>query len=468
VNSSGSASEWTLPDALGVVRGDVVALTGAGGKTTALFCLARALAAREWRVVVTVTTHLGREQSALAPHHLVWESTGDVNARLGAALAASPIVLVTGPPVEGGLRWGGVTADWVAAAAGAPGVDALLVEADGARGLSFKAPSPHEPVVPPCTTLLVPVAAVDALDRPLVEGAHRPEQVARLTGLGMADPVTAPLMAAVLAHPQGGLKGRPPDARVRVLINKTEGRAAMTAGREIADRVLAAGGPAAQAVEAVVLAAVATDRPVREVRRRVAAVVLAAGRSLRMEGDIPKLLLPWDGVPVIRRVVETAAACPALAGPPHVVVGAYADEVVRALAGTGARIVHNPDHAEGEMLSSLQAGVRALPARIAACLVLLGDQPWLACEVIEAVLAGYAAAPAGLVAPAYRGRRGHPVLIDRRYWPQLLALPRGAAPRDLLARYRDEILVAPVATDAILRDMDTWQEYQRALAAWRR
>ena len=250
----GSVSGWTLPDALGIVRGDVVALTGAGGKTTTLFALARALAAGDRRVVVTVTTHLGREQSGLAPHHLVWEGAGDAGSQLQTALAASPIVLVTGPPVEGGLRWGGMAAGWVAAAAATPGVDVVLVEADGARGLSFKAPAPHEPVVPPCTTLLVPVAAVDAIGRPLAEVAHRPEQVTRLAGPGMADPVTAALMATVLAHPQGGLKGRPAGARVRVLINKAEDRAGLAAGREIADQMLAAGGPAAEAIEAVVLA----------------------------------------------------------------------------------------------------------------------------------------------------------------------------------------------------------------------
>jgi CTP:molybdopterin cytidylyltransferase MocA len=60
------------------------------------------------------------------------------------------------------------------------------------------------------------------------------------------------------------------------------------------------------------------------------------------------------------------------------------------------------------------------------------------------------------------------VLIDRRYWSELLALPRGSAPRDLLARQQDQVLTIPVGTDAILRDMDTWEEYQRALAAWRR
>jgi molybdenum cofactor cytidylyltransferase len=468
MTSFDTAPEWTLPDALAVTRGDVVSLVGAGGKTTLLFQLAHALAATGWRVVVTVTTHLGREQSDLAPHHLVCEGAGGASAQVRAALDQYPIVLVTGGPVEGGQRWGGVHREWVAEAARMPEVDAVLVEADGARGLSLKAPAPYEPVLPPCTTLLVPVAAVDAVGRPVAEVSHRPEQVARLTGLGPADAVTAQAVAAVLSDPEGGLKGKPAGARVRVVINKVESAADLAVGRQIAERALAADGPEGAAIEAVILAAARTERPVREVRRRVAPIVLAAGQSLRMRGETPKLLLPWDGVPVIRRVVETAAACAGLAGPPRVVVGAYADEVTQALGGTGVRIVHNPAYEAGEMLSSLQVGVRELRDGISACLVLLGDQPWLACEVVEAVLAAYAGRATGLVAPAHGGRRGHPVLIDRCYWPELLALPRGSAPRDLLARYHGKMLAVPVETDGIVRDMDTWEEYQQALAAWRR
>jgi molybdenum cofactor cytidylyltransferase len=464
---SGPAPGWTLPDALEVARGDVVSLVGAGGKTTVLFQLGRALTAKGWRVVTTVTTHLGRDQSDLAPHHVVRQGTEDVGPELRAALDRWSMVLVTGRPVEDGHRWGGVDPEWVAEAARMPGVDAMLVEADGARGLSLKAPAAYEPVIPACTTLLVPMAAVDAVGRPLTEAAHRPEQVARLTALEPSDRVTPRAVATVLSAPQGALKGRPAGARVRVVINKVESPAELATGRAIAEGVLAAASPEAEAIEAVILGAARTMRPVREVRRRVAPIVLAAGQSLRMAGATPKLLLPWDGMPVIRRVVETPAGCRGLVGPPRVVVGAHADEVTQALDGTGARIIHNPDYVDGEMLSSLQVGVRSLGDGISACVVLLGDQPWLACEVVEAVLAGYAGRAVGLVAPAHGGRRGHPVLIDRRYWAELLALPRGSAPRDLLAHQQDKVLTVPVETDAILRDMDTWEDYQQALAAWR-
>jgi molybdenum cofactor cytidylyltransferase len=450
---------------MGIVRGDIVALVGAGGKTTTLISLAQALVGRNWRVVATVTTHLGREQSALFPHHLIWEGPGNHTTMLEQAFESAQIVLVTGPPIEGGRRWDGILPEQVAAVANVQGVDTVLVEADGARGRAFKAPAPHEPVIPACTTLLVPTAAVDGVGQPLAEVAHRPKQVAQLTGLGLDDQVTAAAVATTLAHAEGGLKGRPPLARVRALVNKMDSPDALTIGREIAEGILSTSG-AAEVIEGVVLGAVGTRQPVREVRRRVASVILAAGRSLRMEGQVPKLLLPWNDTPVIRQVVATVGNCRGLARHTHVVVGAHADEISEALTGSGTRIVFNPDYAAGEMLSSLQAGVRSLPEGISACLVLLGDQPWLACEVIEATLAGYAGSPVRLVAPVYQGRRGHPVLIDRCYWTELLALPHGSAPRALLERHRKDTLMVPVETDAILGDMDTQEAYSRALIKW--
>lgn len=438
-----------------------MAFVGAGGKSTAMFRLAEALAAGSgagWRVVSTTTTHLGREQSALAPHHLILEDPGEQPAGLASALNSCSHVLVTGPLVEDGTRWGGVSPEWVEQVTVLPQVDAVLVEADGARCLPFKAPAEHEPVVPDSTTLLVPMVGVEAIGRVVRVAAHRPERVCALTGLSPEDAVTPQAVAAVLAHPAGGLKGRPAGARARALINQVETPEQLAAAREISASLLETPG---RPFEAVVIGAVGTSSPVLEVRRPVAAVVLAAGRSLRMPGETSKLLFPWEDTTVIRRVVETLSGCPVR--PLLVVTGYEADRVSQELAGAPAQMVHNPDYAAGEMLSSLQAGIRALTPEVSGCLVVLGDQPWLEPAVVEAVLEGYAAGPAGIVAPAFGGRRGHPVLIDRRHWPELLALEPGQAPRELLQRHPADVRLVDVESDSVLRDMDTWEEYQEAV-----
>lgn len=439
-----------------------------------MFRLASALADRGWRVVCTTTTHLGREESSLAPHHL-WSQDAPLSAReLLAELETARHLLVTGPRIEGGERWAGVSPDWVAQTASLAPVDAILVEADGARDLPFKAPALHEPVVPPATTLLIPVVGVDAVGRAIADGAHRPEQVAALLGVRPADRLTPEAIASVLVHPAGGLKARPADARVRVLINKVETQSDMISAREIAQYLLYKDGrggickaltPGEQVsegepVSAVVIGAMQSRSPVREVRRRVAAVVLAAGRSTRMAGDSPKQLLPWNDTTVIGQVVETLSCC--RLSPLLLVLGHRAKEIRQALAGTRAQFVDNPDYAEGEMLSSLQTGVRALNETVSGCLVLLADQPWLEAGLVERLLDAYAAGPSGIIAPAYQGKRGHPVLIDRRHWAEMLALGQNLAPRHLLQRHPADICLVPVETDSILDDMDTTEAYHRA------
>ncbi len=447
-----SPNPWTLATALEIRRGDVVALVGGGGKTSTLFRLGRELAAGGWQVLLTTTTHIGRLESALAPHHLVVHAADPAGDHPPAAGGWSPL-LVTAPPTENGSKWGGVPPDWIARWQ----ADAVLVEADGAKGHPFKAPAPHEPVVPACTTLLVPVVGVDAVGQTVEEASHRPACVSAITGLAGADRLTPEAMATVLGHPSGGLKGIPAAARVSVLINKVQSRSDLAAAREIARLLLRPG----TGVRSVVLAAVAADAPVLEVHRRVAAVVLAAGQSVRMGGEVPKQLLLWGGKPLVRQVVDVVAGLPL--DPLLVVTGHQAGAVAESLSGTRAELVHNPAYAAGEMISSLQAAVRTLSVEVSGCLVVLCDQPWLDAAVVRAVLEGYAAGPHGLVAPTFGGRRGHPVLIDGRHWAELLAMGPGLSPRDLIGRHLDDLLLRPVETESILQDLDTWDDYQQAL-----
>jgi probable selenium-dependent hydroxylase accessory protein YqeC len=98
----------------------------------------------------------------------------------------------------------------------------VLVEADGSRGLPFKAPADHEPVIPSSATLVVVVVGIDALGRPIGETAHRAERVLALTGRSVDDPVTPEDIVAVVAHPDGGRKNVPYGARLALALTKVE------------------------------------------------------------------------------------------------------------------------------------------------------------------------------------------------------------------------------------------------------
>jgi len=90
----------------------------------------------------------------------------------------------------------------------------------------------------------------------------------------------------------------------------------------------------------------------------------------------------------------------------------------------------------------------------------LGDQPRVQPRVIGKLLAAYFEGRGEIVVPSYQMRRGHPILVDRRYWQEILALPPEGAPRDVINAYADRIAYVEVDTDSVLRDVDTPDDYR--------
>jgi molybdenum cofactor cytidylyltransferase len=252
----------TLAEALGIVHDDVVALVGGGGKTTAMFRLAREIAERGEQALTTTTTHIFGEQIALAPAHVgAADATPE---RLRAALATHRNVLVVGSTDAVTGRAAGISAELFSRLrAWCPQV-CLLNEADGSRGRPFKAPARHEPATPGETTVVVPIVGADVFGAPLdAERVHRPELVSALSGASMGAPVTPEIVARVLSHPEGGLKNVPAGARVVMLINKVEMLADREPAHQTAERLLRE-----RAIESVVLAALGADKAVLEVLTR--------------------------------------------------------------------------------------------------------------------------------------------------------------------------------------------------------
>jgi molybdenum cofactor cytidylyltransferase len=252
----------SLAGALGLKRDEVVALVGGGGKSAAMFRLAREVGEGGGRAITTTTTHIFASQIGLAPAHLL--DTGLTRERLQAALDRHHHVLVTGPTNPETKRAAGISLErfrelraWCPDAC-------LLNEADGSRMRPFNAPAEHEPVIPLETTLVVPVVGADVFGKPLDgDHVHRPELVSALSGAPLGTPVTAAIVAHVLAHPEGGRKGVPSGARIVVVVNKVENLPDPTPARETAARLLRE-----PAIEAVLLTALRDENPVREVCTR--------------------------------------------------------------------------------------------------------------------------------------------------------------------------------------------------------
>lgn len=184
---------------------------------------------------------------------------------------------------------------------------------------------------------------------------------------------------------------------------------------------------------------------------RVAAVVLAAGRSTRM-GDANKLLTPIDGAPMIARVVDAALA--SRAEPVVVVTGHDAERVCAAIAGRDIQQAHAARAFRG-LSASLEAGLASLDEAIDAAIVCLGDMPWIEARHLDALIEAFVAHPERICVPVHGGRRGNPVLWPKRHFAALRSLAGDVGGRELLARHREEVVSVPIADDAVLRDVDT-------------
>ena len=187
----------------------------------------------------------------------------------------------------------------------------------------------------------------------------------------------------------------------------------------------------------------------------IAAVVLAAGHSRRMGS--PKMVLPWGDTTVIGQVISVLSRTKIREI--VVVTGGAQTEVECALQGLPVRLVYNPQHAKGEMLSSFQVGLAALSDAPAAILLVLGDQPQIQEGVINELIQVYADTGALLVLPSYRMRRGHPWLMDSTLIASVLALQEPATLRDFLNEWSSTIRYIMVETPTVLQDLDTPGDY---------
>ncbi len=251
-----------LAEALGATGDDAVALVGGGGKTSAMFRLAREIVDKGGSAITTTTTRIFAAQIALAPSHVL--AADATRERVAAALGEHRHTLVVGATNPRDGKADGIALDlFTSLRRWFPGV-AIVNEADGSRMRAFKAPAAHEPVIPAETTLVVPVVGADILGKTLdADSVHRPELVSALSGAPIGSTITPEVVARVLAHRDGGLKGVPAGARVVVIINKVETLADRRPAHETAARLLGGG-----AIGSVVLAALRAEPPVLEVLTR--------------------------------------------------------------------------------------------------------------------------------------------------------------------------------------------------------
>ncbi len=418
---------------------------GAGGKTTALFALARQIPSP---VIVTTTTHLGAWQLSQADTHFVVTNGTEA---LEAVRQAHGVTALTGV-IGADQRAQGLNDEILLAihqAADFP----ILIEADGARGKPLKSPAEHEPVLPAWVNQVVCVAGLSAVGKSLnEETVHRADRFGSLAKAVAGELITPEHILKALCHPSGGLKNIPTQARRILLLNQADDQAQQIIANAMAESLLSSW-------DSVLVSSFLKDRDqqVMTVHENTAGVLLAAGSASRF--GQPKVLLDWHGKTLLRHIAEIALQ--AGLSPVIVVAGAEVEQIRAALADLPVRIVENTEWLRGQS-TSLQAGLNAIsPAHAGSAIFLLGDQPFVPPDLLYQLCAEHLKILAPIVAPRVNGQRANPVLFDRSTFPELLTLQGDQGGRKLFDRYSPHWIEWEDAR--LLEDIDTPEDYQRLL-----
>jgi len=239
------AEPWA--DSLDLAGRELLSLVGAGGKTSLMLALAQELALAGQRVIITTTTHIWRPEI-----EVVQAATAEaaLEALRGRPWPGEVVCLasgeeeVAGRPKLRGLAPEEVNRLWLDGAA-----EYILVEADGARGCSIKAPRAHEPVIPAESTVLIGLIGLGALGNPLDdERAFNPALVAGLTGLEVGQNLTPEAAAGLVLHPEGLFKSAPETARRILFLNGVD----IPGAREPALELLQRLGPSRTGLRALI------------------------------------------------------------------------------------------------------------------------------------------------------------------------------------------------------------------------
>ena len=187
------------------------------------------------------------------------------------------------------------------------------------------------------------------------------------------------------------------------------------------------------------------------------AIVLAAGESTRM-GAL-KQVLPFGKSTVIETII--ASLLKSSVDVVMVIVGHRASDVREALKGIGVEIFVNENYKKG-MLSSIKCGVSALPKDAEAFMISLCDQPGIRPENIDVLIDSYRKSGKGIIIPVYKGKRGHPVIFDKRYIDEILCLKEeDGRLREVVWKNSEDILEVEVENIAVIEDMDYMGEYRK-------
>ena len=430
------------------ISGRIIAITGAGGKTSLLFALQRKFCREGKRVIVTTTTHMLDEKDR--PSVIIRSSSFDqlIDTIPKMLDHFGYVVVAEEDPGRNKIRAVTGVTGWITKLSKL--CDVLLIEADGARRLPVKAPGPEEPVIPDEADVVLGVIGLSALHRPISEIAFRSEALAGLLGKTVSDPFeTEDLLPLILS--ENGLRKNVRNRRFEVILNQADNLTDKNDLEEVHEI-------AEKAAKYRIPIHICSLTPCR----KLSLILLAAGNSVRygankLMTEMPdgrrmyQVMLDMLDDTVNRFRTEEYRYRFRTELSVTVVTQEKYNELAEAAVEKSFRVFFNPAPERG-IASSLQTGLsQNLDAD--ACLFTVCDQPSLSAETLETIIRCFLEGGSGIVCASAGGVPGNPCLFSSEFYRELMALSGDRGGKQIVKKHLDKVSLVEVGTEE-LKDVD--------------
>lgn len=403
-----------------------IAVVGGGGKTSLIFYLAGLFVKKGKRVVIGSSTHMGYEMKQPFAPWEDWDTVINNVARYGYTMVGicdGDVRKITCPP----------DCDW---SKFFEVCDVLLIEADGARMLPLKVPAAYEPVIPQVTDLVIGVAGLDSIGKPVRETCHRAELVCSFLGKAPEE-VIEPEDIVKICSSETAMRKDTAGRDYKVILNKADTSLRRQMGAAIRDELLNCL-PKVQNPEVEVMTLG---------RKRIHVILLAAGNSRRF-GQENKLLYSVNGKTMFEGMFEQVMAL----GCGSVIVVTQYEEIAEIVCSHQANVVYNKNPEEG-IAASMRLGVLA-ESGAKAWLFCVCDQPYLTAESLEGLIDCYLSGGKGIAAMACGSHMGNPSIFSEIYEEELLALTGDVGGRQIIKQHPDDVALYWTQNEKELMDVD--------------
>lgn len=184
----------------------------------------------------------------------------------------------------------------------------------------------------------------------------------------------------------------------------------------------------------------------------ITGIILASGFSKRMEND--KLVLELNGIPMIENVI-LAAKNSIL---DEILIVLREEKIKKIADRHNIKVIFNKKAFLGQS-ESVKLGVSGADEDTKAYLFLMGDQPFITCQIINQICGEYKFGKSGIIVPVYNGRRGNPVLFSSIYKDNLLKLEGDMGGRAIINKSKADVYFLNINSDCIGLDIDTYEDY---------